>query len=153
IRDMVDLNSLKLRNGNFIDESLRQKFTDILYSVSIKGRQGYIFLLVEHQSTPDEWMPFRIVCYLCRIMQEHIEQTQSKTLPIIVPMVFYHGKEPYCYSTDLFDLFGEHKELAKDLFLQPFQLVDVQGIPDETLRERQLLGLMELTLKKIFTRD
>lgn len=83
----------------------------------------------------------------------YIEQTESKILPIVVPLVFYHGEEPYPYSTDLFDLFGEHKSLAKDIFLQPFHLIDVGTIPDAALRKRQWAGLMELALKHAFARD
>jgi predicted transposase/invertase (TIGR01784 family) len=152
-RGMVDLSSLKLCNGSFVDARHCQRFTDILYSVLLQEQQAYLFLLVEHQSTPDELMAFRLLTYLCRIMQEHIDQTQSKVLPIVVPMVFYHGKESYPYSSDLFDLFGEHKSLAKNIFLQPFHLIDIGAIPDEELRKRQWAGLMEFTMKHVFARD
>jgi predicted transposase/invertase (TIGR01784 family) len=86
-------------------------------------------------------------------MQQHLDQTQSKVLPIVLPLVFYHGKEPYPYSTDIFDLFGEQKNLAKSILLKPFHLIDVGTIPDEELRKRQWAGLMEFTMKHVFARD
>lgn len=152
-RNRVDLSTLKLCNGSFVDERHSQRFTDILYSVLLEEQLAYFFLLVEHQSTPDELMAFRLLTYLCRIMQEHIDQTKSKVLPIVVPLVFFHGKSPYPYTTDLYDLFGEHKSLAKEIFLQPFHLIDVGTIPDEELRKRQWAGLMEFAMKHVFARD
>jgi predicted transposase/invertase (TIGR01784 family) len=53
----------------------------------------------------------------------------------------------------LFDLFGERASLAKDILLQPFHLIDIGTIPDEELRKRQWAGLMEFTMKHVFTRD
>jgi predicted transposase/invertase (TIGR01784 family) len=150
---LVDLNTLQLCNGSYIEERYRESFTDILYSVFFQGQLAYFYLLVEHQSIPDKLMPFRILYYICRIIQQHLDQTQSNILPIIYPLVFYHGETNYCHSTDIFDLFGEHKELAKDIFLKPFHLVNIQNIPDEDLKQRHLTGLMEFIQKHIFARD
>lgn len=76
-RGMVDLSSLKLCNGSFVDERHRQRYTDILYSVLLQGQLAYIYILVEHQSTPNELMAFRVVSYLCRIIQEYICNVQQ----------------------------------------------------------------------------
>ena len=60
-------------------------------------------------------------------------------------------------TTDIFNLFGNNRELAKSTLLQPFQLVDVRQIPDEQLRRRLWSGTMEFVFlcvpphKKIIT--
>ncbi|MHA2040139.1 MAG: Rpn family recombination-promoting nuclease/putative transposase [Promethearchaeota archaeon] len=35
----------------------------MLYTAQFGQRQGYLYLLVEHQSTPDKLMPYRLLKY------------------------------------------------------------------------------------------
>jgi predicted transposase/invertase (TIGR01784 family) len=85
-------------------------------------------------------------------MQAELNRTKGDTLPLIYPIVFYTGKEPYQHSNDIYDLF-EDKELAKQLVFQPFQLIDLTQIDDEELQQHQRASLMELAAKHIFDRD
>jgi hypothetical protein len=70
-----------------------------------------------------------------------------------VPIVLYHGKKTWEYSTNIEDLVDAPRNLVANYFLKPFKLVDLSLIADETLRERTWLGAMELTLKYIFAKD
>ena len=56
---------------------------------------------------------------------------------------FRHGLT----NTDFLDLFGKQKSLAQETFYSPFQLIDLNTIPDEELRKHQWAGLLELFLK------
>ncbi len=67
IRQVVDLDSLQLRNDSFIDQELQLAITDVLFAANFAGKPGYIYLLAEHQSSPDRWMPFRLLNYMVRI--------------------------------------------------------------------------------------
>ena len=51
---LCDLDTLKLESGAFVDSDLRQCTNDVLYSLKNKQGDGYIHLLIEHQSTPDK---------------------------------------------------------------------------------------------------
>lgn len=52
IRARVRLETLKLEPGSFVDQKLRELHSDVLYSVeTTDGDAGYIYCLVEHQST------------------------------------------------------------------------------------------------------
>ena len=42
VAELVDLNSLKIMPGSFLDETMKQLMTDILYSVKFNGKPGYI---------------------------------------------------------------------------------------------------------------
>jgi predicted transposase/invertase (TIGR01784 family) len=125
----------------------------MLFDVTFLGQAGYLYLLVEHQSSPDRLMAFRLLKYIIAIMEQHLKTTQGMELPLIYPLVFYTGKAKYPYSTDLFDLFGVQSELAREIFFQPFKLIELNKIPDEVLKERLWAGIMELTMKHIFDRD
>lgn len=59
-----DLNTLQLASGSFIEEDLRSSDSDILYSLQTRHGAGYIYALIEHQSSPDKLMAFRLMRYM-----------------------------------------------------------------------------------------
>lgn len=72
-RAICDLSTLKLESGSFVEDDLRQYFSDVLYSLKTTAGDGYIHVLVEHQSTPDKSMAFRLSRYAVVAMQRHPE--------------------------------------------------------------------------------
>jgi predicted transposase/invertase (TIGR01784 family) len=116
IRDVINLDSIQSQKESFINDSLKLQIADILYSAEFGDQLGYLYILIEHQSTPSELMPFRILQYMVAIMNHHLTKTGKNRLPIVYPMIFYNGWKPYNYSTNIFDLFGDKKELARGLF-------------------------------------
>jgi predicted transposase/invertase (TIGR01784 family) len=117
-----------------------------LYKVKIDDTMGYIYLIVEHQRTFDEMMPFRLWEYIIRIWNDHLHQTKSKKLPLIIPMVFYNGDKPYDGCRDIRSLINAPSELV-DILFQPFNLVDVHEISDEALREQHWAGIVTFVMK------
>ena len=152
IKRKIDLKTLTIQDGEYIDEDLKNSHTDILYKVRVIDQLEpmYLYLLAEHQSSPLKIMPLRLRHYMCRILKKHIKQTKQKeNLPAVYPIVFYHGRQkPYPYSLDFFDMFAD-KELAKAIYQKPFHLVDVTQIEDEELREAKWARYMLLLQKHI----
>lgn len=159
LRKIVDLNTLELQSESFIEPQFKEIITDILYSVKFnllnQKHSGYLYLLAEHQSTPDRLLPIRLLRYMLNIMLKHIEKSNNDNLPVIIPMVFYQGKvTPYPFSLDLFDLFHEkERTLAREYLWKPAQLIDVQQIPETLLEQRSWLRVMETLQKWIYSRD
>lgn len=152
IKALVDLNTLEMCSGTFVDEILQLHLSDVLFSVKWKGgKPGYIYTLLEHQRDPEDVMPFRALQYKVKIMDQHYKEHGE--LPIVYTLVIYNGKRKYPYSTDLFDLFGEHRSLAEQTLLTPFDLLDLSQIPDEDLKQKMWSGMMELSLKHSTERD
>src|SRR6056300_1884774 len=66
----MDLSTLTLCSGSFLDHEGAASFTDVLYSAQFKdGQPGYLYFLWEHQSRFDERMPLRFLKYKTNIMQ------------------------------------------------------------------------------------
>ena len=66
LRELCDLQTLKLESDSFIEENLRAYYSDVLWSVKTTDGDGYIYVVIEHQSTPDAHMAFRLMRYaLC----------------------------------------------------------------------------------------
>lgn len=147
----IDFSTLMPQKDSFVNDKLRLKVADLLFSVNVNGDPGYIYLLLEHASTPDRFLPYRMLQYTLSIIDHHLKKhPKEKKLPLVVPLILYTGDKPYTYSTDLFDLFGKEKDLAKSTFLSPYQLIDLNKISDETLREAYYwFGAAALTAKHI----
>jgi len=110
LRESVDWTSLKLQDGSFVDENLRQSQTDLLYEVSYgeSAEPVWLYVLLEHQSTPDARMSFRMLKYCCRIWDTRVpDEPGPFSLRPIVPVVFYQGPHGWTHSTQFADLFPE----------------------------------------------
>ncbi|UCM85393.1 MAG: Rpn family recombination-promoting nuclease/putative transposase [Rickettsia endosymbiont of Culicoides impunctatus] len=64
---LIDSTSLKLEKDSFIESDLSETISDVLFSVKFNDQDGYIFLLLEHQSTVDKMMAFRLFKYIINI--------------------------------------------------------------------------------------
>ena len=152
LRALCNLNTLRLESGSFIDDELRASHSDILYSLQTQAGEGYIYLLIEHQSSADRHMAFRLMRYAIAAMQRHLDGGHTR-LPLVVPMLFYHGATtPYPWSLNWLDCFAD-PQLASELYISPFPLVDVTVIPDDEIVRHRRVALLELIQKHIRQRD
>nr|WP_317233302.1 Rpn family recombination-promoting nuclease/putative transposase [Serratia fonticola] len=147
-----DLNTLKLESGSFIESGLRAYYSDVLYSLDTEQGDGYVYVLLEHQSSPDKHMAFRLVRYAIAAMHRHLEAGHDQ-LPLVIPMLFYHGQvTPYPYTMSWLEEFSE-PELARQLYAGHFPLVDVTVIPDDDIMQHRRMAILELLQKHVRLRD
>ena len=59
----LNWSTLTLLESTFVDEDLRGSEADLLYEVEhVSGEASlWVYMLLEHQSTPDRWMRFRLL--------------------------------------------------------------------------------------------
>ncbi len=87
----LDLSRLTIVKESFIDEEMRQYFSDLLLRVRLKeGKAVFIYVLLEHKSKPDEFVALQLLLYLAQIWRPFLRK-RSKPLPLVFPIVFYHG--------------------------------------------------------------
>ncbi|HFU9945486.1 TPA: Rpn family recombination-promoting nuclease/putative transposase, partial [Escherichia coli] len=151
-RQLCDLSTLKLETATFVEPDLHQYASDILWSVKTTGGEdGYVYTLIEHQSTENLYMPFRMLRYSVAAMQRHLEQ--HKTLPLVIPVLFYHGeRSPYPYSMNWLDCF-EDPALAAKIYTKPFPLVDITVVDDNEIMNHHRMAALTLLMKHIRHRD
>jgi len=150
--NLCDLNTLRLEPGSFIEDDLRQYYSDILYSLKTTCGEGYIHVLIEHQSSPDRHMAFRLMRYAIAVMQRHLEAGHT-LLPLVIPILFYQGERtPYPYSMNWLDDFHDPQR-ARQLYDNAFPLVDITVIPDEQIMHHRSMAALTLVQKHIRQRD
>jgi hypothetical protein len=139
----VDWDSLRREVGSVVDAELRERQSDLLFSARLRGGQPLLlYLLLEHQSSVDKWMAFRMLRYVMRQLERWRQQhPQSELLPVILPVVMYHGPEGQWTAArrmeDLFHLPGEALELWRELVPRfEYRLDDLTAEREESLRAR-----------------
>ncbi len=95
--------------------------------------------MIEAQSEPDLWIAFRLMKYVILFSEKH-KKKQSK-LPLIIPIVFYHGNKKYDSPRNLRDLF-EDSEQAKSFIGGDYKLIDLSLTPDFEIKKKKHLGMM-----------
>lgn len=103
VLELIDLSQIEIEKDSFVTAELQQYFSDLLYRVDFRGRQGYIYILFEHKSYQETWIGLQLLEYMLQCWKRKKEQRQK--LPIIVPLVIYHGKDHWRQGQRLSDLF------------------------------------------------
>ena len=77
--------SLKWQPASFIDDRLRDSESDLLYAIERKadGAPAWLYVLLEHQSTPDPWLRLRLLKYQ-EGRQEGRQEGQLETIERLV---------------------------------------------------------------------
>ncbi|MCX4084158.1 Rpn family recombination-promoting nuclease/putative transposase [Rickettsia hoogstraalii] len=176
LKNKINLNTIKIEKESFITEDLRKRFSDVVYSVYLKNDnikdsttdkvdndKAYVYALIEHQSSSDYWMAFRLWQYMLLLCERHISKNhnnESNTnnkqergkLPLICPIVVYANDKPYNAPRSFWELFEDSKT-AKELMSDEYLLVDLQKQSDDEIEKKKHLGMMEYMLKHIKARD
>ena len=63
--------TLHWQSVGFIDDRLRESESDLLYAIRRKagGAPAWLYVLLEHRSTPDAWLRLRLLKYSIRIWE------------------------------------------------------------------------------------
>jgi hypothetical protein len=57
----LDLGRLARVSGSFVDEALKWRHSDLLFTAPLDGRDALVYVLVEHQSSADPLMACRVL--------------------------------------------------------------------------------------------
>jgi len=150
VAEALDWPTLAHCSGSFIDPVLSGRHTDLLFSVAWRGGgDALVYLLFEHRSTSDRRMAFRLLRYLVRIWESWLtDHPRAEVLPVIVPVVLYHGAEPWSASVTFDALFdipdAVRPALAPHLVRFTYLMDDLSAIPDDQLRARAMSALGRL---------
>ncbi len=135
IRSKLVLDSLNLENTSYVDEQLKEHFSDLVYSCRIEDQHEIkISILLEHKSYAVEYPHLQILRYLLMIWETQAKQKQPLT--IVIPIVIYHGKDRWHYR-ELSEYFIEI-DAVFERFLPSFEYIfrDLSTYSDQEIKER-----------------
>lgn len=151
-KNKINLDSIKIEKESFVTEDLRKRLSDVVYSVSlnknnikdstnesVNNDKAYVYVLIEHQSSSDYWIAFRLWQYMLLLCERHKDVNKNKSnatkdhdnkLPLICPIVVYANDKPYNAPRSFWELFEDGK-IAKALMGDEYLLVDLQKQSDK----------------------
>jgi len=112
---IVDEGTLHPEKDSFIGKELKERFSDLLFSADICGREGYIYFLFEHKSYTDRIVIFQLLKYMAEIWNTKLNKEKIEQLPVIIPVVIYHGVSGWNIETTLGGMITGYKELPRDV--------------------------------------
>ncbi|MFH0943761.1 MAG: Rpn family recombination-promoting nuclease/putative transposase, partial [Planctomycetota bacterium] len=117
-----------------------------------------VYLLFEHKSSQDRWLVLQLLIYVTRIWAWYRKNNGDDCrLPMILPIVFYHGEERWSQPLQLIDLCdaeGETRELLGPC--QPtlaLTLIDLSQITEVHLRATLSHGTALTTLTTLLMKS
>jgi Putative transposase, YhgA-like len=147
----IDFATLALCAGSYVDEALKERHSDLLFSATIDARPVLLYLLFEHQSRVDSMMSFRLLRYEVRIWERwQRDNPHAHKLPVILPVVLHHSTDGWSGSTAFEDLLDADEDtlsaVAPHVPGFRFVLEDISHETDEALRARVMTALARLSL-------
>ncbi len=143
----IDFSRLVSLNRSFIPDMLREQESDLVFQVPFTSRAGtddevLIYILIEHQSTVDPLMDFRVLFYMVLIWdaqrrewdRDDVPRGKRKLRPIL-PIVFYTGERRWELPLSLDTMMDIPEELSR--FVPRFDtlFLNVKGTDASVLTE------------------
>lgn len=150
IVEAIAWTSLAVEPSSFIDEELEDLHSDILFSARLRdGDKVLLYVLVEHQSSPDAHMPLRMLAYLVRIWERFRGRTPHERLPVIVPVLISHAPDGWTEATTFDALLAPAPStLGVEALVPRFELcvLDLAHRTDDEIRAWTLGTFQKLAL-------
>ncbi|MCU0778371.1 MAG: Rpn family recombination-promoting nuclease/putative transposase [Akkermansiaceae bacterium] len=148
----IDWDSLRLEPGSFVDSHYRHSESDLLFSAPLGGCGCFVYLLFEHQCSPDPWIALRLLRYQVRIWEAwRKSHPQQQRLPVILPVVLAQNAELWEFPPRFASLLDIPEALAAGLSAHvpdfTFRLVQLAGLEFEAIRGTPA-GILTLRVMK-----
>ena len=106
LAEHLDFTQAKIENRSIVDDTLRDLVADMVFTVPFKDTteadELTIYILIEHQSTVDHLMGFRMLSYMCQIWHGQLTEQKNAKIPRskwrlrpILPIVFHTGTQQW----------------------------------------------------------
>ena len=156
---LMDFSRLEPLSTSFIPRDLREREADILYRVPFetadKADEVIIHILIEHQSTVDELMGFRVLFYMMLVWDAQIRRWATDNVPAserrlspILPIVLYTGDRRWNVPLTLEALMDLPRELERFIPRFAALLLSVKETAAATLTETDHLMGWLLTVQQ-----
>ncbi len=151
----LDLSTLALDNNSYVDEELREHFSDIVYTCICNDKELTIALLFEHKSYSVRCPYLQLLRYLLKIWEANIKQAE-RLMPVI-PVILYHGKEEW--KVRRFSEYFEGIDETFCRFIPEFEyiLTDLSKYSNEDIKEKVFrkasLEISLLIMRNIFNEN
>jgi len=154
ISGLLDLNTIEVAKDSFVDEALKERFSDLVYHVNMKEDGSVVvYLLFEHKSYPEPDVALHLLSYMVRIWMQRLKQENRMPLPAILPVVVYHGQSEWNVARE-FEALVIAPEVMRSVTPDfRYLLWDLSSYTDDEIKGGVFLKVASLLMKHIFSED
>ena len=173
----IDFSHMRVVPGRFVGRDYRHLESDLVLQAPVQARPGskqrqiVVYILIEHQSEPDRFMPLRLLEYVVMIYKRQMRDWEKEHgnldhlhLQPVLPIVLYTGTRTWNKLGAIWELVELGDELAERIpELEPLflnvgqtsrQVLEQQGGPFGLLlrlvqQRRTRLPVFEQTLREV----
>lgn len=116
---IIDINTLAPLKDSFVQDELVSAYSDLLFSIRIGNREGYVYFLFEHKSYPENDVALQLLGYMTEIWKQARRKENIRKLPYILPIVFYQGNQKWANVMTVNDLLGYDETNEFEVDMQP----------------------------------
>ncbi len=155
IAERLDWDEFELVDGSLVSAELRSRYTDRLFRTRTKfsGRPTFVYLLLEHQSTPDWLMAFRVLEYQVGVIGKYLRDKSDEKverIPAVLSLVVHVGPKGVRWNAplevgELYDLDSDDRIAMQDYLPGTrYMLDDVNALDVPTLLSRPVTVMVRL---------
>ena len=149
INSFLHLNLVEDDIEKYEKEFRTSEFSNVEADVVYKIKNKNVFILIEHQSSVDYKMSYRIMCYKYAIIESAIDKKRLKEksyrIPMVIPIVLYTGKRKW--QKLLINDIEEKVEGYAENWLE-YTLIDVNKFSKEQLLADNLIITKAMLIEK-----
>ena len=157
IREIVNIDTLEPQKDSFVNQELQEGFSDMLFKSNINNNEGYVYFLFEHKSYSSKDAAFQLLKYIIKIWEAKIKKESASELPVIIPILIYHGKYNWNSKLRLGEMIAGYELLSDQIkkYIPDFEylLFNLSRYSDEEIKGKAHLRIMLTIFRDIFTKD
>jgi predicted transposase/invertase (TIGR01784 family) len=150
----MDMDTLEVDTEGYVDDHLKECFSDVVATVQLTdGQLSNIYILFEHKSGVDKLVRLQVLKYTVSKWSKWAKNKElfDGYLPIVIPIVVYHGAVEWQFSTEFSDMFRLPSEDFR-LFTPKFNYIlhDISHVDEESFKASVDIQTFLLLLKYIY---
>ncbi len=129
VKNAIDFSTTEIEFTTYVSDDVKGHYSDIVVKTRMKTTdddeiQADIYILVEHKSAARNRDLVQVLKYMYLEWQKDVDQ--KKPLRVIIPLIFYHGKEKWNVPRSFVDQFDVDDEIKKFLLNYRYILFDTR---------------------------
>ena len=151
-REEVRETELVRYTSYYIAKKYNSKEADLIY----KLKNQDIFFLIEHQSTIEPNMPYKMLNYCLDIMREWSKNKKTgrnTSYPIVVPILIYTGNQKWKMPKRFKEKPINNYVLERYKMEMEYNFIDINKLPKQMLLEKHTMFSYVMFLKKAQNRE
>ena len=125
----INFSKIAIDCTNYVSKKFKEGFSDIIVKTVMINEKGKelgtdIYILIEHKSYTDEEIFIQLLLYMYLMWQKDL--SDGKPLRVIIPLVFYHGKDEWDIPKSFVDQFAVSDEIKEFLLDFSYVLFDTK---------------------------